>query len=325
MLGFLTVVISTLIFGIFMGMGWLFGEGITGIMFLLWLGATGVVRFVVMHYMGYLVKAGHIAVIVETMTTGAVPSNQVEYGKRKVEERFATSHVYFAADKLVSGAVKQIQGVIDKAENVLDFIPGIQTAAGIAKLFVDISLGYIDECCLGYTFYHKDQNVFKSAADGVVIYAQNWKKLIGSAVKTTAAVIGLMIGMLFVVFIVIGGIFKLFGGSGTIAFCLSLLIAWVVKFAFIDSWILVKMMVSYMEVAPSTEITFDLYDKFCDLSGRFKELFQKGQKVQAIYNTSEGQSQETDMSPVRLTFCSSCGTKNETGTKFCGECGQKIE
>ena len=40
-------------------------------------------------------------------------------------------------------------------------------------MFLDISLGYVDECCLGYTFYHPAQNPYKSAADGVIIYFQN--------------------------------------------------------------------------------------------------------------------------------------------------------
>ena len=45
-------------------------------------------------------------------------------------------------------------------------------------MFLDISLGYVDECCLGYTFYHPAQNPYKSAADGVIIYFQNWKTLL---------------------------------------------------------------------------------------------------------------------------------------------------
>jgi hypothetical protein len=61
-----------------------------------------------------------------------------------------------------------------------------------------------------------------------------------------------------------------------VAFVISLLLAWTVKYAFIDSWILVKMMSSYMQVVPTTQITFDLYGKLCGLSTKFKELWQKG-------------------------------------------------
>lgn len=277
-LGLATVLISTVLFAILMGIGWLFGENGMLLMFLIWLGATGFLRFAIMHYMGYLVKAGHIAVIAEAFRSGRIPDNQVEVGKAMVLERFATSNVYFAIDKLVAGAVKQLQNALQKVGNALDFIPGMGAVTGLAQFFVSISLGYIDECCLGWTFYQKEQGAFQSAADGVVIYTQNWKVILGSAAKTMLSVLLLMAATVLAAFIPVGLIFKLLHWSPLAAFLLACLIAWSVKFAFIDSWLMVKMMVSYMEVAPSTQITFDLYGKLCNLSGKFKELFQKGRQ-----------------------------------------------
>jgi hypothetical protein len=58
-----------------------------------------------------LIKAGHIAVITEAVTTGKVPKNQVAYGKERVKERFVTANVYFLIDKLVGAAVRQIQRI----------------------------------------------------------------------------------------------------------------------------------------------------------------------------------------------------------------------
>ena len=91
----ITVLASTVIFLILLGIGWLFGDGGIFVAILLWIGATTVIRAAVMHYFGYLVKAGHIAVIAESMKTGKVPANQVEYGKTLVQQRFLTSNVYF--------------------------------------------------------------------------------------------------------------------------------------------------------------------------------------------------------------------------------------
>ena len=169
-------------------------------------------------------------------------------------------------DDLTKGrAVRQIQKNITKLGNQLDFIPGMEAVAGLAKFFISISLGYIDECCFGWTFYNPQQGAFKSAADGVVIYAQNWKTLLKDAAKTMAKTIGLMVVMTLVIFIPVGLLFKIFKWSGFAAFLLALLIAWVVKFAFLDSYIICQMMVSYMQVAPNTVITFDLYSKLCGL------------------------------------------------------------
>jgi hypothetical protein len=338
LLGLITVAASAVLFGILMGLAWLFNSGgVTAVMFLIWLGAVGVVRFIIMHYLGYLVKAGHIAVMAEAVTTGRVPDNQVAYGKRMVTERFATSNIYFAVDKLVSSAVKQIQRGIGKLGNALDFIPGMKQVAGLAQFFVELSLGYIDECCLGYTFYKKGQGAFKSAADGVVIYAQNWKILIGNAAKTMAMVILGLAGITLGLFLVLGILFRVLAWPGWAAFVIALLITLAVKFAFMDSYVLARTMAAYMDVAPMTAITFDLYGKLCSLSIKFKELFNKGQQEQpppqSAYAVTGGYAQTTpltaqtvsqDAPEEKSVFCGQCGAKNKCGVKFCGGCGTKM-
>ena len=80
-LGGVTVLLSVILFAILMGIGWLFGDGGMVVTFIIWIGGTGVIRLALMHYAGYLVKAGHIAVIAEAMKTGQVPANQVNYDK----------------------------------------------------------------------------------------------------------------------------------------------------------------------------------------------------------------------------------------------------
>jgi len=282
LLGLATVVISVVIFAILMGIALLLkSDGLFLVMLIIWLAATQIVNFILNHYIGYLVKAGHVAVIAETIITGRVPDNQIAYGKQMVKERFVTSNVYFALDKLVSGAVRQVQRMLEKVGNAINFIPGMGAVTQIAKLFVGIALGYIDECCLGYTFYKKDQSAFKSAADGVVIYVQNWKKLLKDAAKTTAAVIFLLIAVTLVSFVFFGLVFRLFGWNGFAAFLLAFFVAWAVKSAFMDSYMMIKMMVSYMQEAPSTVITFDLYGKLSGWSAKFKNLFDRGQKEPA--------------------------------------------
>ena len=329
-LGAATVLISVVLLAILLGIGWLFGENGMVICIFIWIGATGVVRFAIMHYFGYLVKAGHVAVLAEAVTTGKVPDNQVNYGKEAVKKRFATSNVYFAVDKLVSGAVKQIQRGISKLGNALDFIPGMGAVTGIANFFVELSLGYVDECCLGYTFYKKEQGAFRSACDGVVIYAQNIKHLLKNAAKTMLKVILLSLLVLVLVFVPIGLLFRLLSWNAFIGFLLAVFITWVIKFAFLDSYILCQTMASYMEVAPTTEITLDLYGKLSKISGKFKELFNKGkaEEPQMAYagagqpNVQPQPNTQTDAPKPR--FCGQCGAKNEANAGFCGGCGAKL-
>jgi len=325
LLGLATVVASIVILAILMGIGYLFNSsGVYFFMFLIWLGAVGAINFVLNHYIGYLVKAGHIAVITEAVTTGIIPNNQVEYGKQMVKERFATSNVYFVVDKLVSGAVRQLQRVVEKIGDKASFVPGMNYVTSIAKLFISIALGYIDECCLGYTFLRKKQGAFKSAADGVVIYWQNWKTLLKDAAKTTGIVVALVVGITLAAFLVFGLIFRLLGWNGMIAFLIAALLAWAIKKAFIDSYMMVKMMVSYMEIAPTTKISVDLYEKICGLSSKFKELFNKREEGETGGWKEPEAKEESSQAEGKAVFCGECGAKNPKGTKFCGSCGKAI-
>ena len=220
-LGGAMVLILGVLLALFAGIGWLFGDLGLVIGLCIWGGSIKVVHLVVMNYAGYLVKAGHIAVLAEAAATGKVPDNQVQYGKDRVKERFLTSNVYFAVDKLVAGAVKEIQRGIENVSNFLDFIPGMDKVAGLAKWFVELSLGYIDECCLGYTFYKSEQGAFQSACDGVVIYAKNIKHLLKNAAMTMLKLILATLGMVLLVFIPVGLLFKLLKWSGLFAFLLA--------------------------------------------------------------------------------------------------------
>lgn len=234
----------------------------------------------VSRYVGYMLKAGHVATVSKAVTTGCVPENQFQMAKEMVSKRFATSNVYFVVDRLVSGAVSQLQKGLGTVDKLLGGIPGVSAIISFLQLFIGIALGYVDECCLGYTFLKEDQSAFKSAADGVVIYFQNWKTLLKDAAITTLVVIVATFAAWLLPFIVFMSIFGALGLPWVIALIIAVVVAIALKSAFIDSYMMVKMMVSYMTVAPDTEITFDLYDKLCGLSAKFKELFNKGQQEQ---------------------------------------------
>lgn len=312
-------------------------------MFIIWLSLIGIVNFFLNHYIGYLVKAGHVAVITIAFQTGQVPANPFETGKTMVKERFGTSNVYFALDKLVAGSVKQLQRTLGRiTDGLLGALPGADGVKSLMNMFLDIFLGYVDECCLGYTFAHPEQNAYKLAADGVVIYFKNWKTLLKDAAKTTGVVILSFVAVTLVAFVLFGGLFRLFGWSGFMAFIISLLFAYTVKYAFIDSWILVKMMSSYMQVAPTTQITFDLYDKLCNLSKKFKELFNKGTSEPQPAYAGQASGYGEEQSPAEIPqavapsydppapvsaapcFCPSCGKALEPEKVFCGNCGTRF-
>ncbi len=64
-----------------------------------------------------------------------------------------------------------------------------------------------------------------------------------------------------------------------------------IKSSFIDSWILVKTMCTYMEIVPETTVSFDLYGKFSKMSSHFRDLLHQGD----VYEEPLSEAQNINM------------------------------
>lgn len=273
---FLITVVSGMLF---LGLCALFQSGILVPVFLIaWVVILTVTYRFAMSYAGYMLKAAHVAVISRAVVTGSIPDNMVETGKQMVIDRFVTVNAYYVLDRLVSGSVNQINHHLENLGNFLSSIPGIGGLVSFAQTFVRVALGNVDECCLGYTFCRKDVTAMQAACDGIVIYWQNKKTLMKDAAFTALFV---MLGSFIVwlaAFALFGIVNAMLGWSGIIPFVFALIFAAVVKSAFIDSYVMVRMMVTYMSEAPSTVVQTDLYGTLCKFSAKFRKLFQNAKK-----------------------------------------------
>ena len=88
-----TVHVSRVLCAIIMGIGWPFGKDSMGAAVLVCLQLPDLFDFYLCKYIGYLIKAGHIAVIAAAMSTRKIPLNQVEYGKKTLTQRLGTTNV----------------------------------------------------------------------------------------------------------------------------------------------------------------------------------------------------------------------------------------
>lgn len=283
-LGIGAVLISAILAAIIFGICAATGGKTMGLALIIWLCLSICILILLQHFIGYIFKAGHVAAVTEIVTSGKVPEDPFKYGSDVAKKRFPTAAAYFAVDSLTSGAVRQINKGLNVVGDILGKIPGMEKVVDFAQYFVNIALGNVDECCMGYTFYKEDQSAFKSASDGVVIYFQNWKIILKSALKLAFMVLVISTVVSIVLTLALLGVVMAFGVPGFnaffIAIVISIMIVLAVKSAFLDSYTMVSMLCAYMEAAPSTEVTFDLYGKLCGLSAKFKSLFDKGQNAQ---------------------------------------------
>lgn len=264
---------ATILLIIFCLIGGLAGIAGIYIAFLIWSITVFAAYRVIDMYIGYMLKSAHIACIATAAKSGKLPENMLETGKELVKKRFVSTNVYIGVDKLVNGAVKQVQKLVGKIGNLLNFIPGMENVTEIIQKFIGIFLGYIDECCLAWTFINENQNAWKSACDGVGIYFQNAKTFLKEAVKVTAVVVIGQSALTILITLMIMGLFGLFNIPVIAALIIAALAAGSIKTAFIDSWVICDLVTKYVEVAPQTELNTDLYGKLCNASSKFKEMY----------------------------------------------------
>lgn len=195
-LAFLAFGMASILFvAVVLGVGFLVSSFVGGVAFVvpvvavggLW-GLTKLAR----RYVLYMVKVGHVAVVTELVLNGALPegTNQFTYGKDKVVGHFGSASALFAVDQLVASSVHQVLNWLTSMTGCLVQVPGLQALAGIARRVLSIAANYIDEAVMSYILQHGEANVWQAAADGVVLYAQSWKRLL-----TTAAVLALLVSV----------------------------------------------------------------------------------------------------------------------------------
>jgi hypothetical protein len=124
------------------GLGWLIGaagslefrDSATAIGAFAGFGLTAAVLFLLREYILYVVKAGHIAVLVELMEGRPIPMGraQIDHASAMVRSRFAEANTLFAMDLLIKGVLRVTMGLIQGIANFLP-IPGLDTLLGIIR------------------------------------------------------------------------------------------------------------------------------------------------------------------------------------------------
>lgn len=270
----------------------------------------GFLRFA-RRYCLYMIKAAHVSAITEYLRTGAAPVTEggykgvLAYGKEAVSKHFGAANIAFVADALISRATRQIMRWVNKAENLLSFIPGSQNVFKIANFILSTALNFIDEAVLSYIFYHKEENSsFKKACDGLVLYAQAWKGMLMGAAKT-AAFVWILRGVCFVICYgaAIALAIPLLGRSGGgIAYLVGLIFASALTYGLqtviVEPYATCMMIKDYHIAIAGQPLKVDMYGTLCKVSKGFKELFDKSKEHPAAIALGEPPAVEAEAVPV---------------------------
>ncbi len=222
---------------------------------------------VIRRYINYLISAGHVAVLAELVTKKELPKDKgmVSFGFDKVKSKFVTASVFFAIDAIIRQITFGVTNIISRVGSFLPN-PSFKTIFQIISHIISVFLNYIDKAILSYIFVHPDENPWTGAKDGLVLYFKSWKTLL-----SVATVLVLLSYVL--MFIVFGGIFLITLPIASqfphflsdYPFIIALIIAFIVKKALFDQYILVAMVVAYQEtikeISPDNETAAQLEEK----------------------------------------------------------------
>ena len=228
-------------------------------------------------YILYVVKAGHIAVMVQLIDGRDVPGGQgqIAYARQVVTQRFAEANMLFVMDQLVKGAIGAITGLIGGIAAFLP-IPGLQGIASFINTVIRLSLTYVDEIILGYNIRLNSQNPFETARQGVVLYAQNANTMVKNAVWLS--LIMWVLAFLVFLFMLAPAAALIYWMPGALAgwsFVLAIILAWAVKSALIEPFCIAALMQVYFKVIAGQVPDPDWDRRLSEASKYFRELKDK--------------------------------------------------
>ncbi|MBZ9763128.1 hypothetical protein LB553_19905 [Mesorhizobium sp. CA8] len=250
--------------------------------FALWGGVVGfgvvsIAVYWIREYILYVLKAGHIAVMVHLIDGHDVPDGQgqIAYAKEVVTQRFAEANILFVVDQLVKGAIRAITGVIGGIAAFLP-IPGLSGVVSFINTVIRLSLTYVDEIILGYNIRINSSSPFETARQGVVLYAQNGKHMVKNAVWMAV----IMWGVSFVIFLLMLApaaaiLWVMPGQLAGWAFVLAIVFAWAFKAAFIEPFAIASLMQVYFEAIEGQAPNPEWDRRLAETSSKFRELRDK--------------------------------------------------
>jgi hypothetical protein len=277
-----TALAYVLVTGTGAGVGWGIGalgdEGFRGqatvVGGLAGFGIVALVMYWLREYILYIVKAGHIAVMVELIDGRPMPEGrgQVAHAQAMVRERFAEASVLFAIDQLVKGVLRAITGLIRGIFTILP-IPGVRQLATILHAFLRVAVGFIDEVILAYGMRTRAEDPWQSARTALVFYAQNYKPMLKNAAWITLFVYGATAVLFFVMLAPAALISNLYpGGMSAMGIVIALILAWSVKQAFLEPLAVACLLQAYFHAIEGQEPDPDWEARLDGMSSKFGQI-----------------------------------------------------
>lgn len=251
-------------------------------------------------------KAAQISMIAKGVADGELPEHTFKAGFAETRGRFGRIAAFFLIDRAIKGIFRQVSHTINRIGTAVGGDVGNSVTSAV-NTAVEILIGYLCDCCLGWIMYRKDINPFKAGCEGAVIFFRHGKTLMknvgrifGMGFLSLALVGGGFFGIFLAIFlnfpnmfVTLGNeileIFKRMGETApsfisdptllTVVACAILgIVLWsIIHSVLIRPFILVGVMRNYMEAGKAHIPTEAEFGELASKSPKFAKLQAKAQ------------------------------------------------
>jgi hypothetical protein len=237
-------------------------------------GIVSAVLYLAREYLLYLVKAAHIAVLVELYDDRNVPTgqSQLAFGADFVKNHFAASSVLFGVDQLIKGVLAAFFRTINFFTAFLP-VPALQSLIRLAEAVVRMSLTYVDEIILAYLIRTRTTNPWGTARDGLILYAQNYKHFLKNAVWLSIFLWLMTVAIFIVLLVPAGAMVALMPGRFALwTFAIALVFAVGIKIAVLEPVAIAALMQVYFKTIEGQRPNPEWEAKLDAASRKFRQL-----------------------------------------------------
>jgi len=240
-------------------------------------GLVSAALYLAREYLLYLVKAAHIAVLVELYDGHDVPAGQgqLAFGAKFVKTHFAESSVLFGVDQIIKAVLRTFFGTINFFTAFLP-VPALQSLVRFAETVIRMSLTYVDEIILAYLIRTRTANPWDTAKDGLILYAQNYKHFLKNAAWLsvflwlfTAVIFIALIGPAAAVVALVPGHIAVW------AFAFAFIFAWGLKAALLEPVAIACLMQVYFQTIEGQKPDPEWEARLDSISNKFRDLGAK--------------------------------------------------
>lgn len=240
-------------------------------------GLVSLALYLAREYLLYLVKAAHIAVLVELYDGRAIPAGQgqIRFGADCIKAHFATTSVLFGVDLLVKAVLRTVFGTVNFITAFVP-IPGLGGLVKMAEGVVRLSLTYVDEIILAYLIRTRTDNPWDSAKDGLVLYAQNYTHFLKNALWLAFFLWGLTIAVFVVLLAPTAALVALVPGPFALwGFAVALILALAFKAAVLEPIAIACLMQVYFATIAGQKPDPEWDARLSGTSRKFREFAEK--------------------------------------------------